>query len=199
MKFLGVFIDDRLSFSRHIAAICSKVSRSLAVMRRLSRMVPANVMKSLYLSLVYPHITYAVEVWGSSSKTGLGRLLSLMVRCVSLIGGAETGGDVYGRHGLLDFNNVYRTFTLIRMYKYINLGVSDYFLNKYIACGVQHGISTRFSNNRNLNLPPIHKSLYRNSFFINSIKHWNDLPILIKNLTSVYSFKKQLKSQYSRS
>ena len=58
MKFLGILVDDRLSFAKHISSICSKISGSLAVIRKLSRIVPSDVIRSLYLSLVYPHVTY---------------------------------------------------------------------------------------------------------------------------------------------
>jgi len=194
MKFLGILIDDRLSFSQQITSVCSKVSRSLAVIRKLSRMVPICVLRNLYLSLVYPHVTYGVEVWGSSSKTGLTRLRSLLVGCVGLVGGDGAGGDVFGRLGLLSYDQVYRYFTLIRLYKYVKLDFSDYFSSKFLNCAVNHGILTRFSINHNLNLPIISKSVYRNSFFVNAIKFWNNLPAHIKNSSSVHIFKKHLRS-----
>ena len=42
-------------------------------------------MKTLYYSLVYPHLTYGIEVWGSADDLHLNRLLILQKKIVRLI------------------------------------------------------------------------------------------------------------------
>ena len=52
-KFLCVFIDDELKFEKHINKLCSKVSQSIDVMKRISHLVPADLLRNLYCTLIY--------------------------------------------------------------------------------------------------------------------------------------------------
>ena len=65
-KFLGVFINDKLKFDIHIHKFCSKVSQSIGIMRRISHLVPLNVLRNLYYTLIYSRLTYAINAWGSA-------------------------------------------------------------------------------------------------------------------------------------
>ena len=44
-RFLGVFINDKLKFDIHINKLCSKVSKSNGIMRRISHLVPLKFYK----------------------------------------------------------------------------------------------------------------------------------------------------------
>ena len=60
VKFLGVTLDENLTFKDHVNKVTSNISKSVGVMRRLHCQLPANVMVKLYYSLVYSHLTYAL-------------------------------------------------------------------------------------------------------------------------------------------
>ena len=69
VKFLGVTLDENLTFKDHLNKVNSNISKSVGVMRRLHYQSPANVMIKLYYSLVYSHLTYALFAWGRSGST----------------------------------------------------------------------------------------------------------------------------------
>ena len=73
-KFLGVMIDETLKFDIHIIKICTKGSQPIGGTRRVSNMVPDNVLHSLYYALACSRITYAICAWGSTYPTALKRL-----------------------------------------------------------------------------------------------------------------------------
>ena len=73
-KFLGVITDDSLRFSDHINLVCKKISRPIGVVKKASDYMPHTALRSLYYNILYPHVIYATEVWGSSSQTQLNRL-----------------------------------------------------------------------------------------------------------------------------
>ena len=64
VKFLGVTLDENLTFNDHVKNITSKISMSVGVMRRLHCELPADVIVKLYYSLLYSHLTYAFLAWG---------------------------------------------------------------------------------------------------------------------------------------
>ena len=53
VKFLGITLDENLTFKAHVNKVTSNISKSVGVMRRLHCQLPANVIIKLYYSLVY--------------------------------------------------------------------------------------------------------------------------------------------------
>ena len=82
-KFLGVIIDHKFTWQRHINFIAIKISKALSVLSRLKHKLPKNCLLSLYYSLVYPHFNYCIIIWGCASKTHMNKLLVLQKRCCS--------------------------------------------------------------------------------------------------------------------
>ena len=63
VKFLGVTLDENLTFKDHVNKVTSNISKSVGIMRRLHCQLPANEMVKLYYSLVYSHLTYTLLAW----------------------------------------------------------------------------------------------------------------------------------------
>ena len=49
-KFLGVQIDDKLNWKAHITHICSKISKSIAILRKVRSIFPSNICENLYVT-----------------------------------------------------------------------------------------------------------------------------------------------------
>ena len=54
-KYLGIILDDHLSFKSHIKSLENKISRSVGVISRLSYYLPCNTLVTLYYTLVHSH------------------------------------------------------------------------------------------------------------------------------------------------
>ena len=85
IKYLGVLVDSSLSWKYQISSFTQKISRSIGVMYKLRPFLPLSVMKNVYYSLIYSHIIYAIEVWGSAFKTELDKILILQKRVMRLM------------------------------------------------------------------------------------------------------------------
>ena len=70
-RFLGIYIDSKLNFSNHLQNTCLKVSKTVGIFHKLKFFIPSDVLKILYYSLVYPHFTYGVALWGDTYKVHL--------------------------------------------------------------------------------------------------------------------------------
>ena len=67
IKYLEVMIDATLTWKHRIENICMTTSRSIGAMYKIRPFVSLKIMKTLYYSLIYPHLIYAIiEVWGSA-------------------------------------------------------------------------------------------------------------------------------------
>ena len=86
-KFLGVMIDDKLTWKHHIDLVKSKFSRSCAIMYRASFLIDRRGMHVLYYSLFLPYM-YCAEIWANSYSTSSKCLFMLQKRVIRLICGA---------------------------------------------------------------------------------------------------------------
>ena len=73
--FLGVVIDEHLSWIPHISQVARKISKSIGVINRARFFLPKPCLKTLYYCLVYPYLHYCIIVWGSTYKSNLRRRL----------------------------------------------------------------------------------------------------------------------------
>ena len=57
----------------------------LGLLYKIRYFVDIKIIKTLYNSLLFPHLIYGIEVWGSAHETHLNRLLILQKKIVRLI------------------------------------------------------------------------------------------------------------------
>lgn len=70
-KFLGVIINQTLTWSDHIAIIKQKVSKNVGILTRLRYNMPRNVLLSLYHTMIEPYLTYCNIVWATHDTSDL--------------------------------------------------------------------------------------------------------------------------------
>ena len=67
-KYLGLIIDDKLSWKEHISYISTKIRRGIGVMKRIRGYIPNDTLIMLYKSLVEPYLRYCNTTWGNCGK-----------------------------------------------------------------------------------------------------------------------------------
>ena len=68
-KYLGIILDDRLSFKAHIEFLETKISHSVGIMSKLSYHLPTKTLTTLYYALIHSHILFGLPVWASTFDT----------------------------------------------------------------------------------------------------------------------------------
>ena len=69
VKYLGVWIDEGLTWSDHIEVVRKKCFGGLAKLRRLRDSLPEVTKKNIYNALILPYLDYCCVVWQECSKT----------------------------------------------------------------------------------------------------------------------------------
>ena len=67
-KFLGIYLDEYLSFDKHCDIICNKLATSNFIINRSKHLLTPASLKTLYYSLVHPHILYALPIYSCTSQ-----------------------------------------------------------------------------------------------------------------------------------
>ena len=69
VKYLGVHLDNKLSWRTHIDKVCKKVLKVCGMIYKLRYYVPLSTLKIVYFSLFHSHIKYSLLNWGRASKS----------------------------------------------------------------------------------------------------------------------------------
>ena len=67
-RFLGVIIDDKLCWAKHINAVKAKMSRYVGIMYRIKSLLPVKARLQIFHSFVQSHLNFCPLVWGFASK-----------------------------------------------------------------------------------------------------------------------------------
>ena len=85
IKYLGIMVGSTLSWNIHIDKISKTISRATGLLYKIRPFVNNKILKMLYYSLVYPHLNYVTEVWGSADPIHLNRIFFLQKRIVRML------------------------------------------------------------------------------------------------------------------
>ena len=80
VQFLGVTVDEYLSWKEHLSNVCTKVSRSVGVISKLRHFLPQYTLVTLYNAIVMPHLMYCNIAWGHTFRTHVHKLQVLQKR-----------------------------------------------------------------------------------------------------------------------
>ena len=72
-KFVGVNIDENLSWNTHINKVKSKISFASLQISRLKNNFPTKTLANLYNGLFRPHIEFGLLSWGFNHQNLIAR------------------------------------------------------------------------------------------------------------------------------
>lgn len=67
-KYLGVMVDQRLSWHYHIELILCRIRKLMWTFKILRYVAPNDVLRQIYITLAQSVITYCLPIWGGASK-----------------------------------------------------------------------------------------------------------------------------------
>ena len=63
-NFLGIIINKHLNWTSHVDMLSAKLSKTIGILNTLKHLLPINIMRTLYTSLILCHLNYGVLLWG---------------------------------------------------------------------------------------------------------------------------------------
>ena len=67
-NLLGITLDQHITWTPHIKKIPIKISRVIGISRKLKRTFPQYILRTIYNSLIHPHLIYGLNLWGFKHK-----------------------------------------------------------------------------------------------------------------------------------
>ena len=69
VRYLGMTVNDELTWRQHIDYISSKITRNIGIVKRIRRFIPTDSLLLLYHTLIEPYFQYCSIVWGQCSES----------------------------------------------------------------------------------------------------------------------------------
>jgi len=189
-KFLGVIINERLTWNDHIMLVKQKVSKNIGVIARIRYCVPFSVLIMLYHTLIEPYLQYCNIVWATHQTVVLQALHRSQKKVVRLITHSHWQSHtkpLFGKCGLLSVFDINKLQIGCFMYCAIHNMLPNYFCVMFVRNLDIHSYSTRQKDD-------LHLSGFRTNigkFTIRALgpRVWNSLDPGLKALPSLHSFK----------
>lgn len=198
-KILGIIIDDKLSFKRHIDNTVNKLLKFTYILYRLKDVVPKSALLTLYNSLIYSHLLYGITAWGSASNYIIRPLILLQKRIVRTLGGARSFIDhtnpMFKNLQVLKLNDIYKLQVAVNMHKVFYRNMPTLIMESFTDNQIEHNYLTRQSP---FYLSPSNYSLEgsRKSLSFKGPNLWNELNDDIKGVSLLKRFKSGLRKAY---
>ena len=69
VKSLGVYIDNHLTWTKHINEISKKIASAIGALKRSRPYITKNTAVQVYQALIQPHFDYCCSVWDGLGET----------------------------------------------------------------------------------------------------------------------------------
>ena len=135
MRFLGVLLDENMTWKNHISSIESKVSKNLGVLYKARRLLNKKCLKQIYFSCIHSYLNYGNISWASTNKTKLKTLLRRQKHGARIINLQDRLTHAKPLLQELKALNIYQLNifqTLLFMHKVKNDNIPDVFKNSFM-------------------------------------------------------------------
>ena len=184
-KFLGLHIDDELLWHTHISHVSRKISSGIYLLNAVKRTLTIPNMKQLYYSLIHPHLTYGVTLWGSDFKYELNKIIKAQKKAIRNICKAQYNEQT---------DPLFKKLQIPKLTDLYKIQVSN-FMFKYITGTLPHPLLDLFTSNTAIHIhdtrhrhdPVSRASVSRSDLMTRSIlyqgpKIWSETPSHIKKI-----------------
>ena len=94
-KFLGVHLDEFLSFDTHCTIISNKLARSNFIISRVKNILPIKSLKTLYFALVHPHLLYCLPIYSCTTQKNLKKIFKMQKKAIRLVTKSKNNAPPY--------------------------------------------------------------------------------------------------------
>ena len=149
-KFLGVIVDEQLSWEPHITALRRKLNYASATLCKIRDSIPKSLHLDLYHTLFESHLSYCISVWGEAALCHTEKIWTAQKHCMRVLFGdklayiekfqtcartrpysnqrlgeefhqLEHCKPLFKEHNILAFKNLYTYHTFMETFKILKL------------------------------------------------------------------------------
>jgi hypothetical protein len=190
VKFLGLWMDDKLSFSSHVDEVCKKLSSAIFCLKTVRDWAGSKLLLSIYHALFESHISYGILVWGNLPECHTNRILKLQkyaIRTMLRKTQRTSCRLLFPELGILTFPSLYMLNAVCYAHTQYRCGI-------FISNNTVTGFNTRSSGNifrKYVGLKKVQNSITNHAPIL-----FNKLPQSLKSIHSTQQFYLEAKKYF---
>ena len=198
IKFLGIILDENLTFNKHINEICNKLKRLFHIFYNIRDYLSTDNIKTIYYALVYSRIKYGISVYGQACDTKIKRIQTLQNQLLKVLAGKKyrySTDKLHSELELLKITDIKEQEILTFVHNFFSNRLPPVFNGYFETLVSNHNKNTR--NGGNLTRILGHTTnLAAKSIKIQGAKLWNKTDKSLKSIPKAKMFKTKLKIKY---
>ena len=201
-KFLGVLIDENLTWKYHINCVSKTLARNIGIMNKMKHVIPTRILRTLYYTFILPYLNYGILIWGNACRIHLDKIIKFQKWAIRTMANSHYRSHtqpLFQKHNILKFSDMYSLELGVFMYKYSAKLLPNVYNNYFTKRSDIHDYQTRHTDSYNLTRNK--KAFSDNSTRTHGPILWNSLDDKIKTAKSIKQFrfllKQKLKSHHN--
>ena len=191
-KHLGLYLDEKLSFSKHIKEKISKAMNGIALLKFLSKHVSKDVLNLSYKMYVRPHLDYGDVIYHNSRSFLMNLIEQVQYKAALVVTGCWQGTSrikLYNELGWESLSDRRWFRRLTYFYKIVNRQTPEYLHNHLPPL---HNVQYNLRRQRVFVDLKTRTQRHENSFFPYCVSEWEKLSEEIKASPTITQFKNNL-------
>ena len=181
VKYLGVWMDQHLSWQEQIKYTSKKIAARLAL---LSARLLGN-------ALVLPYFDYCCNAWTNCNQRNRSILIKQhkqMARIILKANPLTPSSQMFKTLHWIPMEERWRFHRAKLLYDVINGSAPSYLIDRFTLCSSTHRYRTRRADTHGLVLPRVTSESGKRAFSFSGAMLWNALPAIIRSSPSKATF-----------
>ena len=173
-KYLGMIMDEHLTFKNHMDTVKLKLNRANGLLAKLRHYVNATLLRTIYYAILEPHMRYGCQLWGQAQTQVLQNIEKIQNKDLIILNfknSWEPMEQICKESKIFKLKDIVIISNLKFVYDQMNKLLPRVFEKNFINKTRQHLYNTRGNS---LDVPQVKTTTYgSNSFTLHAIRTWN--------------------------
>ena len=189
-RYLGVILDNKLSFNEHIEHATKKATNLLNLCRRNLKICNSKAKETAFKALVRPHLEYASAAWSPFTKCSINKIEAVQRRAARFVLNDYTYGPESQLTMKINSNLKWQSL----QHRRASHDLALFYKIRSGLVKISFPEIVKSSSYRSNSYLHVHASseCFKNHFYLRSIRLWNMLPENIRQASSFPVFKSQV-------
>ena len=197
-KFLGVILDENLTWNNHINELSSKLKRLFHIFYNIRNYLRKDNITTIYYALIYSRIKYGISVYGQACDSKFKKIQTLQNKLLKVLSSKNyqfSTDMLHNEFDILKIKDIIKQETITFVHKFSSNSLPPVFDDYFETLASNHNRNTRHGSHL-LKIINHTTNFSAASMKIQGAKVWNRLDTNLKVITNLKNFRNKFK--YSR-
>ena len=194
IKFLGLILDENLTWNPHINDLCSKLKSLFHIFYYIRDYISKKEIQTIYYSLIYSRIKYGINIFGNAGSAKIKKIQTLQNQLLKVLSEKNYRYPTEKLHKELEFllvEDIAKQELLTFVHNFFSNSLPPIFDNYFDT--FDHPYQTR-NGSKSIRIRNHSSEMAATSVLVKGATLWNALDIRFKNISKRKNFRAQFKT-----